>query len=266
MLKSNQEAWKNILKFKPDYNYLDDTTIRDNTGSGGAEVFLDKKKNRAVIMTPKYMKTWKKQRVDYDRSGKKQRDVKHDFITREIEEKMFALPSSDKSYWAYVNDSHSRYDLLIFDVLEGSSSQIKQLSVRSGRGTRPMYVNDLRWRKSKNVIMQVEKVVILHHIDDGEKYPDATGPENLVYEGLKRGHRGKPRKQEETAEEEDKDKPYTKEGAENKLKEYKINMSLPIGHRKKMYEDALNVSKLTEEQKEKEKERMAEYFSGNLGA
>lgn len=44
MLKSSKGAWKDILKFKPDFNYKQDSAIRDFTGSGGADVFLDKKK------------------------------------------------------------------------------------------------------------------------------------------------------------------------------------------------------------------------------
>ena len=47
MLKSSKGAWKDILKFKPDFNYKQDSAIRDFTGSGGADVFLDKKKNKA---------------------------------------------------------------------------------------------------------------------------------------------------------------------------------------------------------------------------
>lgn len=217
-------------------------------------------------MTPKYMKTWRKQRKDYNRSGKAQRDIKHEFITREIEDKMFALQSSDRSYWAYVNDSSSRKDLMIFDVLEGSNSQIKQLSVRSGRGIRPMYVSDLKWRKSKNVIMQVDKVVILHHIDDGDNYPDATGPVNLVYEGIKEGHKPKVVREQEMVSEPQENKIYTKEEAETKIKELGLNLSIFSKMGKETLERALiNRLKLinpgiTQEELNKLLEPFSDYF------
>jgi|TARA_R100000482_G_scaffold105121_1_gene47759 hypothetical protein len=266
-----EKSWKDILKFKADFSYEKQKGWVNQNGEGGTLTRIDKNKNVAIIMTPNYIKTYEGKRADYDRSGKPQRNINHPFIDRVLEDRLLSLPPSNMSYWCYTNDIPSRHDLVIFDVLEGSNSKIKQLKARVNRGYRQLYVGDLKYRKSKNRIEQIGKVVVLHHIDDGDKYPvdNVIGPDkepllNLFYDGIKPGHEPK----EEILEDSTDDllsqtEPFNLEEAQIQLDRFQINLSMNKGHQKAIYEN-----KITREHPEEEVKKLMElmepYFKGEL--
>ena len=266
-----EKSWKDILKFKADFSYEKQKGWVNQNGEGGTLIRIDKNKNVAIIMTPNYIKTYEGKRQDYTRSGKSQREINHPFIDRALEDRLLSLPPSNMSYWCYTNDIPSRHDLVIFDVLEGSNSKIKQLKAKVSRGYRQLYVGDLKYRKSKNVVEQIERVVVLHHIDDGDKYPvdNVIGPDkepllNLFYDGIKPNHQPKAEVEEESTDDLlSQTEPFNLEEAQIQLDRFQINLSMNKDHQKAIYKN-----KITREHPEEEVEKLMElmepYFKGEL--
>jgi|13_taG_2_1085334.scaffolds.fasta_scaffold04436_3 hypothetical protein len=243
-LKKSASNWADILKIDPTTGGYEPLPFADIQNQHTSTPFMGKVVDGVGIIF----------NAHYHYKYTKRKRVRLTLMTDSLARKFIAFAAGE-GQWCYINDDAKDFSYVMFDRLMNPNDKIKR-------------TNPVKKVKSLGLDpatrLPITQAVVLHHINDGHDAQLSDKKVDLFYTGIKPGHltkisvtRNKPNNRPEDENIPDK---YTKEEAKKVLEDLQINTYLPKGFQKKLFRDKLNNTK-SQEEIDKEMERMTEYFS-----